>query len=369
MTRSKTAEHRGVNENRVVRADSDVTGSNEGGGNNVSVRNKIQCGDEDCKRWFDFEEVDCIIHRTAEELESYQFFCRSCMDRRYQKLSDKYDQLLAEKINLDQRFPVLSEVTAAAADARGEGSHGPWRVVGEKGKSRKNSVSQPSQPVTPREKVEECKERVNMKENMRKAPPPILMIGDSMIKNVGMKVRLTGNSSVKCMRGANIGNVMKEVDKVAKDVSDEMVIIQGGGNNLMETGVDKTVECMMSGIRRMKTTNKRVRVAVVSVMRRPVEMAEYETARMEVNKKLHSAVMERWAEYAKDKSDGGVSFIDMDHVVTERMFDRDGVHLNEEGERCMAGRLIKWIAPRNRIIQQRSVEAVEAQTPGVISKE
>ena len=116
----------------------------------------------------------------------------------------------------------------------------------------------------------------------------------------------------------------------------------------------QTVKSIMNGVQDVKKKNKRIRVAIMSVLPRPKEDEEYEQVRTEVNRKLHECVINESMKSFQDREDGGISFLDLDPTllsVKGNQFCSDCVHLNEEGERAVSARVIKWTRVSTRVIQ------------------
>ncbi|KAG0724644.1 hypothetical protein GWK47_040155 [Chionoecetes opilio] len=134
------------------------------------------------------------------------------------------------------------------------------------------------------------------------------------------------------LSGKGMEDVVKEVREQVKGVQEGMVIMQGGGNSLRRLGPEQTVGKVMECLKDIKKDRKKVRVAVVGVMRRPRENAGYEEIRCDTNKRLQEEVVRIKAECSKDPGDYGVSFIDLDGALPQEVFG-EKVHLNWEGER------------------------------------
>ena len=58
---------------------------------------------------------------------------------------------------------------------------------------------------------------------------------------------------------------------------------------------------------------------------------------------IQKLICEMALEVVKSKEGCGVGFLDMDCVLNTQMFARDGVHLNQEGERSVGRRILTWI--------------------------
>ncbi|KAG0711402.1 hypothetical protein GWK47_020666 [Chionoecetes opilio] len=116
----------------------------------------------------------------------------------------------------------------------------------------------------------------------------------------------------------------------------------------------------MECLKDIKKDRKKVRVAVVGIMRRPRENAGYEEMRRDTNKRLQEEVVRMKAECSKDPGDYGVSFIDLDGALPQEVFEGDKVHLNWEGERRMCGRMLEWIRATERLCKLREKRVTNA---------
>ncbi|KAF2343231.1 SGNH hydrolase-type esterase domain, partial [Trinorchestia longiramus] len=72
-------------------------------------------------------------------------------------------------------------------------------------------------------------------------------------------------------------------------MNEGMVIVQAGGNGLLENGKEATVNAIMKVIERKRKKN--VRVAVTNLLRRPACNEECEQLRKEVNRDLHEKIL------------------------------------------------------------------------------
>ncbi|KAG0720429.1 hypothetical protein GWK47_048534 [Chionoecetes opilio] len=174
-----------------------------------------------------------------------------------------------------------------------------------------------------------------------------------MVQNVRRQVAMRDQKSVLVsLSGKGMEDVVKEVREQVNGVQEGMVIMQGGGNSLRRLGPEQTVGKVMECLKDIKD-RKKVRVAVVGIMRRPRENAGYEEMRRDTNKRLQEEVVKIKAECSKDLRDYGVSFIDLDGALPQEIFEGDGVHLNWEGERRMCGRMLEWIRATERLCKLR----------------
>ncbi|MPC87195.1 hypothetical protein E2C01_082051 [Portunus trituberculatus] len=75
------------------------------------------------------------------------------------------------------------------------------------------------------------------------------------------------------------------------------------------------------------------------------EGALYEKTRRETNRMLCKELLKMKMEWLTEK--GNVSFLDLDGILDhDRLFNRDGVHLNQDGNQKMGRRLAEWMRTR-----------------------
>ena len=182
---------------------------------------------------------------------------------------------------------------------------------------------------------------------------PIRIIGDSMVKKTGLHVRCKMSGS-KCtsLSGASIRQVRETVEKEAREIEDNsLMILQGGGNGLEYVGVEDTVKEVVNAVKAVE--EKGMSVAVVGVLRRPREGMQYETLRKRTNRRIQEEMLRMKMEWMRERK-GNVSFIDMDATLQDdRLFARDGVHLNDAGNEKMGRRLCEWVRARSLRMVER----------------
>ena len=92
---------------------------------------------------------------------------------------------------------------------------------------------------------------------------------------------------------------------------------------------------------------KKVSVAVVGVLRRPREDVTYERLRRATNQRIFEEVTRMKVKWMKEKS-GNVSFLDLDRTLDDdRLYARDGVHLNAAGNARLGRRIREWVKARS----------------------
>ena len=175
---------------------------------------------------------------------------------------------------------------------------------------------------------------------------PICIIGDSMIRHAPAHVKCSlPGSGCTSLPGARIHDVKEKVKEETRGMEDGMLVVQGGGNDLKRIGVEETVKEVVDAV--MAVHGKKMSVAVVGVMRRPREDMTYERMRRATNKRIFEEVTRMKVKWMKEKS-GNVSFLDLDGALDDdRMFARDGVHLNAAGNARMGRKLREWVKARS----------------------
>ena len=166
-----------------------------------------------------------------------------------------------------------------------------------------------------------------------------------MIRHTPAHVRCSlPGSGCTSLPGARIHDVTKKVKEAARDMEDGMLVIQGGGNDLKRIGIEETVKEVVDAV---KAAEKKMSVAVVGVLRRPREDVTYERLRRATNRRIFEEVTRMKVEWLKEKS-GNVSFLDLDRTLDDdRLYARDGVHLNAAGNARLGRRLREWVKARS----------------------
>ncbi|KAF2355666.1 SGNH hydrolase-type esterase domain [Trinorchestia longiramus] len=133
-------------------------------------------------------------------------------------------------------------------------------------------------------------------------------------------------------------------------MNEGMVMVQGGGNELLENGREATVNVIMKMVE--KARKKNVRVTVTSLLRRPTCNEEYERLCKEVNRDLHEKILGMKAKSIW-KREVSSSFLDRDDLIQAGCFLRDGVHLSQEGKTKLHQRFIWWIRATHLLMEGR----------------
>ena len=184
--------------------------------------------------------------------------------------------------------------------------------------------------------------------NSRRKKRSINIIGDSMVRHITKIVKCSNEGSGCIARGgAGIREIVMKSEETGKRIQDDgYLIIQGGGNSLKWLGIEATVKAIVDGVDKIEN-EKKLNVAVCSILPRPRESERYECMRNEVNRRLQEELCTRKAEAMKKKK-RSASFLDMDSVLSPKMYRDDGVHFNSEGNAQFGKKVLTWIQERER---------------------
>ncbi len=119
------------------------------------------------------------------------------------------------------------------------------------------------------------------------------------------------------MGGAKIQDIKRKVKEEVQEMDERsLLVIQGGGNNLVETGAEETVKEVIEAV---KAAEEKMCVAMFGVLRCPREGVQYEKVRRETNRKICMELMKIKMEWMAEKK-GNVSFLDMDGILNQDKF-------------------------------------------------
>ena len=189
-------------------------------------------------------------------------------------------------------------------------------------------------------------QKVERKKGQQKEKMPIIVCGDSMVKDISRNVSMKEKGSeLCCCPGAEIGNIMEKVKEKCKEGDDDFVVVQGGGNNLLKIGYQKTTEEITNTVKEIMRGKTKRNVGVISILKRPRECmnSKYEQERLKANKQIQEELCKMKINKMQ------VSFIDMDPVIDDSMFRVDGVHVNGEGNDRMSRRILTWIKQKGNL--------------------
>ncbi|KAF2361034.1 SGNH hydrolase-type esterase domain [Trinorchestia longiramus] len=325
-------------------------------------RSMIEC--RTCKMWVDLDSCKGLTEMSQSERNKFMFGCWKCiLDERVKmadvnmKKEEEIKRLKAEVVFLKRELEngrklkggedvrnkrrVGGDVNDSVKEMNiivNEKMNGPWAKGNGRRMIEKNGVDENEQNRINEKMhgpwIKVGGRRINEMDVMKgeydrerrmqgRVRPVIRICGDSMVRNVDRYVRMGGSSGCTSLRGKRVKEICEYAEKVIDDMNEGMVIVQAGGNGLLENGREATVNAIMKVVERKRKKN--VRVAVTSLLKRPACNEEYERLRKEVNRDLHEKILAMKAE------------------VGDGCFLEDGVHLSQEGETKLPQRFIRWI--------------------------
>ncbi|MPC56534.1 hypothetical protein E2C01_050496 [Portunus trituberculatus] len=136
------------------------------------------------------------------------------------------------------------------------------------------------------------------------------------------------------MPGTTIRNIRnKIVEKLHEFEPDDLVVIEGRGNDLLEIGEQKTLQLVLeSKVKLVKVKVRECSIVMCIPIRRIKEESSYKVVRREVNR----SCLEKLEKWACDRLQLH-EYIDWRHVWA-----RDGVHLLGIGQVWMAWNVMEW---------------------------
>ena len=162
------------------------------------------------------------------------------------------------------------------------------------------------------------------------------IFGDSILKGVGREIHFLSAGYYRIMDrtegGSRIGRIRDVVEEHLREMQPEdLVVVQGGGNGLLEVGENRTLAILKDIVRlvRKKVGN---RVLVMCVPPRRREGEEYDRKRVKLNKEC-VINLEKW------RCDGLQLYEGANWKAAGA---RDGVHLSEVGKVWTGWNVVEW---------------------------
>ena len=185
------------------------------------------------------------------------------------------------------------------------------------------------------------REKLQMKEN-GKLKRRLWLFGDSLLRWVGREIHFTSSGFYKIMDeskpGATIRNIRNRiVEKLAEFEQDDLVVIEGGGNDLLETGEQKTTQLLESMVKLVKVKVKQSPLVICIPIRRNGEGSRYGEVWRAVNKTCLEN-LEKWA------CDGLQLH---EYMNWRRVWAWDGIHMSSIGKAWMARNVVEWANTKN----------------------
>ncbi|KAF2352811.1 hypothetical protein FHG87_016438 [Trinorchestia longiramus] len=171
--------------------------------------------------------------------------------------------------------------------------NGPWAKVNGRRMIEKNGIND-----NERNRINEKMSGPWIKVGGRRINEIDAMKGEHEREKNARYVRMSGSSGCTNLRGKRVKEICENAEKVIDDMNKGMVIVQGGGNGLLENGRKATVNAIM------KEHERRI-------------------------------------------------LLDMDDLILAGVFFKDGVHLLQQGETKLSQRFIHWIRATHLLMESR----------------
>jgi hypothetical protein len=247
------------------------------------------------------------ISKINEDLLSRVAVCQlttdekiSNLDVRITEVGDKAEALGVEFRELKLEFPTPAETRPA--------SIGP---VNDATVSKRNN-----------------RNRKSCVELLKTTKESVLVLGDSLARGVGDKLRSQSGKvfEQKTRGGAKIESVINEIEKLEDDNKRHLVVI-AGTNNLESDDISDMLDKYGRLIDNAKKVKQR-QITVVGIVKRYDLGSSFETKRIMLNMKLHEMCQKKQIEY-------------LDFDPERRQLGRDMLHLNDDGQNELAGKIFK----------------------------
>lgn len=133
--------------------------------------------------------------------------------------------------------------------------------------------------------------------------------------------------------GANIERIREIIEEHLAQINPEdLVVIEGGGNGLMNVGEQKTITVISEMMKKLKEKVKTNPLIMCIPMRHRVERTVYEEKRRKLNRKCIEN-LESWG------CDGLHLW---ENMKWEEVWARDGIHMSNLGKVWVAWNLAEW---------------------------
>ena len=174
--------------------------------------------------------------------------------------------------------------------------------------------------------------RMSCGEILKTTKDSVLVLGDSLVRGVGDKLRAQGGKAFDRVSkgGAKIESISDEIMKLEDDSKRHLVLIAGTNNLENDTTTDMLVKYdkLLENARKVKHGQ----VTVVGLVKRYDLRSSFETKRIVVNMKLREMCQKRHIEF-------------LGYDPERRQMGMDRLHLNEEGQHELACRIFRHCLP------------------------
>ena len=165
----------------------------------------------------------------------------------------------------------------------------------------------------------------------------VWLFGDSLLRGVGREIHFLSRGYYRIMDrskpGARVEDIKKIVEEHLADIGqNDLVVLEGGGNGLLSTGGQETVDAYEEMVRMIKEKVKQKPLIVCIPRRRGREASMFGEKRRWVNKTM----MEKLEEWSCD----GLQL--WERMSWREVWSHDGVHMSHLGIVWMAWNVVEW---------------------------
>ena len=171
----------------------------------------------------------------------------------------------------------------------------------------------------------------------------VWLFGDSLLRGVGREMHFLSRGYYRimdrCEPGANVKDIQKILEEHVGDIGqDDLVVLEGGGNGLLSTGSQETVDAYKEMVRLVRGKVKQQPLIVCIPKRRGRETSVFGEKRRWVN----TTMIEKLEEWSCD----GLQL--WERMSWSKVWARDGVHMSKLGIVWMAWNVVEWAQHREK---------------------
>lgn len=163
----------------------------------------------------------------------------------------------------------------------------------------------------------------------------MLVVGDSIVRDLKEHVWVQGVLEVECLPGRGLKVIVEKMlecfDRVKQD---GYIVLQVGGNRIEADGVENSLNWVNEGIRMIRSIRGDIKIAVVPITPRTGRRygVWYNRVRKEINEGIRGMM----------KNMGNTMEMGEDEMNWVSWLGDDGVHLTEEGMRQLGLQIKRW---------------------------
>ena len=117
---------------------------------------------------------------------------------------------------------------------------------------------------------------INTEHEGVKKQTPRIIVGDSMVRHMRKHVKLEAEGSKNIsLSGRPLKEILQEAKTQAMGTKKGLLIIQGGGNDLMVRSAAEATKLILETVKEIKKGKNNLRVGVVGILRRPRDSLAY----------------------------------------------------------------------------------------------